>query len=178
MPSTALTTPSSVSKWTLRSSISRRAISGSSRVLRRHWAFAGVVWQGRRSEGMPLAFRGSRTPPRGDQRAIQWCRGAWEGPLVPDSWIEECVHDVHYEVHEDDGQRRDQDGALHDRQVALLDRVVGEAPDARDVEDGLREDRAAEQDAEVEPEDRHDRRDGGAEAVLEDDLAAGQALGP
>src|SRR5215203_6972398 len=124
MPSTALTTPSSVSKWTFRSSISSRAMS------------------------------------------------------VPDPWVEECVHDVHHEVHEDDGERRDQDGALHDRQVALLDRVVGEAPDAGDVEDGLREDRAAEQDAQVEAEDGDDRGDRGAQAVLEDDPPLVEALRP
>src|ERR671921_170852 len=123
MPSTAFTTPSSVSKWTFRSSISRRAMS------------------------------------------------------VTHPWVEEGVDDVHQEVHEDDGQRRDQDGALHDRQVALLDRVEGQAPDARDVEDGLREDRAAEQDAEVEAEDGDDRGDRGAQAVLEHDLPLVEPLG-
>src|SRR5215213_3651397 len=96
---------------------------------------------------------------------------------IPDPWVEECVDDVDHQVHDDDGQRRDQDGALHDRQVALLDRVVGEAPDARDVEDGLREDRAAEQDAQVEAEDGDDRGDRGAQAVLEDDLPLVEALG-
>src|SRR5215208_7718839 len=74
-------------------------------------------------------------------------------PLVAHAWVEECVQDVHQEVHEDDGQRRDQHGALHDRQVALLDRVEGEAPDPRDVEDGLGQDGTAEEDAEVEAED-------------------------
>ena len=78
---------------------------------------------------------------------------------------------------EDDEERAEQHGALDHRQVALLDRVVGEPADAGDVEDGLGEDRAAEQDADVEPEDRDDRRDRAAHAVAQDDAALAQALG-
>src|SRR5436189_158063 len=54
--------------------------------------------------------------------------------------------------------------------------VSGEAPHARDVEDGLGEDSPAEQDPEVEAEDGDDRRDGRAHAVLEDDGPLAQAL--
>ena len=58
------------------------------------------------------------------------------------------------------------------------DRLVGVAADARDVEDGLGEDRTAEQDADVQAEQRDDRRDRRAHAVAEDHAALGQALGP
>src|SRR3954453_10968365 len=114
MPSTALTVPSSVSKWTARSLISSSA-----------------MWS------------------------------------VPDPWIEEGIHDVHEQVHHDDRKRADQHRALDDRQVALLDGVEGEPAHARDVEHGLGQDRAAKQDAQVEAEDGHDRRDRGAQPVLE-----------
>src|SRR5690348_8025316 len=97
--------------------------------------------------------------------------------LEPHAWVEEGVDDVHDQAEQDDEEGAHEDRALHGRQVALLDGVVGEAPDAGDVEDGLGEDRAAQQDAEVEAEDRDDRRDRRAHAVLEDDLALLQALG-
>ena len=67
--------------------------------------------------------------------------------------------DVHDQAHDDDEERAEQHGALDHGQVAAQDRLVGEAADARDVEDGLGEDRAAEQDADVEAEQRDDRRD-------------------
>src|SRR5215217_4316785 len=123
MPSTALTTPSSVSKCTRRLSISRSAMS------------------------------------------------------VAHARVEECVQDVHDQVGEYDSRRCDQHGALHDRQVALLDRVEGEAPDSRDVEDGLSQDGTADQDAEVEAEDGDDRRDRRAQPVAEHHAPLAEALG-
>src|SRR5919108_1056048 len=82
MPSTALTSPSSVSKCTRRSSTSSSgAISGSSCEPRRPWAAAGGAWQGRRIGAMLVAWPDPRTPPGGDQRSIQGCRDLPEGPL-------------------------------------------------------------------------------------------------
>src|SRR5215217_4384999 len=104
-------------------------------------------------------------------------RSAISAPLVADARVEECVQDVHEQVHHDDGERRDQHGPLHDRQVALLDRVEGQAPDPRDVEDGLREDGAAEQDAEIEAEDGDDRGDRRAQPMAEDYPALPESLG-
>ena len=65
---------------------------------------------------------------------------------------------------------------LDRRQVGVDDRVVGEPADARDVEHRLRQDGAAEEDADVEPRHRHDRRERGAEAVPEDHAPLAQAL--
>src|SRR5215210_2152130 len=76
---------------------------------------------------------------------------------VPDPWVEEGIHDVDDQVRQDDRHRADQHGALHDRHVALLDGVERQPADARDVEHALGEDRTAEQDAEIEAEDRDDR---------------------
>src|SRR5215218_210937 len=82
--------------------------------------------------------------------------------LVPHARVEERVDDVDDQVQEDDEEGAHEHGALHRGQVALLDGVEGQSPDAGDVEDGLGEDRAAQQDAEVEAEDGDDRRDGRA----------------
>src|SRR5215217_5400347 len=64
------------------SSTSRNAISGSLRRSRRSRTAAGGGWQGRRSEGIPLGFRGSRTPPGGARRLSRGRRGVRRGPLV------------------------------------------------------------------------------------------------
>src|SRR5207247_1405926 len=80
--------------------------------------------------------------------------------LVPHARVEERIDDVHAQVEQDDEEGSDEDRALHGGQVALLDGVEGQAADAGDVEDGLREDRLGEQDAEVEAEDAADRRPG------------------
>ena len=60
-------------------------------------------------------------------------------------------------------KRQEERRALHGDDVAALDRVEGEAPDAGDVEDALGEDRAADEDADVEAEDGDDRRQRGAQ---------------
>src|SRR3954466_1823769 len=79
--------------------------------------------------------------------------------LVPHTRVEERVDDVDDQVEEDDEEGAHEDRPLDGRQVALLDGVEGEAADAGDVEDGLGENSPAEQDPEVEAEDRDDRRD-------------------
>src|SRR3954454_22429685 len=79
--------------------------------------------------------------------------------------VDEGVEDVHDQVHDDDEERADQNRALDHRQVGVLDRVVGEPPDAWDVEDRLGEDRTAEQDADVDAGRRYERGDRTAHAV-------------
>src|SRR3954471_23134226 len=97
---------------------------------------------------------------------------------VPHTWVDERVRDVDDQVGHDDEERAEQHGALDHGHVAVLDRVVGEAPDARDVEHGLGEDRAAEQHADVQAGRGDDRRARGAQRVAQDDPALAQALGP
>src|SRR3954469_22709808 len=63
--------------------------------------------------------------------------------------VDEGVEDVDDQVRDDDEERADQDRSLDHRKIGVLDRVVREPADPRDVEDGLGEDRAAEQDADV-----------------------------
>src|SRR5919199_1508621 len=85
-------------------------------------------------------------------RATQHLARGGEPLPVGHPRVEERVDDVHDQVGYDDEERAEQDGALDHRKVGVLDAVVGEAPDARDVEDGLDQDRAAQEDADVEPE--------------------------
>src|SRR3954471_20742927 len=63
--------------------------------------------------------------------------------------VDEGVEDVDDQVRDDDEERADQDSCLDHGKCGFLDRVVREPADPRDVEDGLGEDRAAEQDADV-----------------------------
>ena len=59
-----------------------------------------------------------------------------------------------------------------------VDRARDREPaEALDVEDGLGDDRAADEQRDVEAEDRHDRRQARAQPVLEDHLALGEPLG-
>src|SRR5438067_1245750 len=64
---------------------------------------------------------------------------------VPDPWIKVGVRDVDDDIRDDDEHGREQHGPLDDRDVRVDDRAVVEAADARDVEDGLGQHRAAEQ---------------------------------
>src|SRR4051794_22070735 len=122
MPSTALTTPSAVGKWTFR----------------------------------PLTSR--------------------SGSAIGHTWIQIGVHDVHDQVKQDDEEGREQDRPLHAWQVEALDALERVATDARDVEDRLGEDRAAEQDADVEAEDRDHRRHRAAHAMVHHHAPLAQAL--
>ena len=58
----------------------------------------------------------------------------------------------------------------------VIGAVVGEPAEALEVEDRLGDDRAADEQRDVEPEDRHDRRQARAQAVLEDHLPLGEPL--
>src|SRR3954463_4621197 len=119
-PSTAFTTPSSVSKWTVRS-----------RTLR-------------------------------------------SGSGIADARVDDGVEDVDDQVRDDDEERAEQHRALDHREVAVLDRVEREAADPGDVEDGLGEDRAAEQHADVDPGGGHERRDRAAHTVAQHHAALAQ----
>src|SRR3954466_4164356 len=90
--------------------------------------------------------------------------------------VEERVRDVDDQVEQDDEEGGEQDRALDLRQVEPLDRVIAVAADAGDVEHRLGEDRAAEQDAEVEAQDRDDGSDGAAHAVPHHHGALAEAL--
>src|SRR3989454_1940311 len=95
---------------------------------------------------------------------------------VPDAWIEDRVHEVHHETDEYDEERYDDDRRLHDRVVPSGDRVQDVTADADAAEDSLGEHRAAQQRAELQPDDGHDRNERVAEGVPEHDHPIPQAF--
>src|SRR5436189_4276675 len=109
--------------------------------------------------------------------SLSWS-GFAEGSIsvIPDAWIEIAVQHVGYEVEDDDDQRCDHE-IRHDRvQVArlqLLDEVVA---DAVEREHGLRDDRTAEQSADVQRGDGDDRDQCISHDVAGDDLPLGHAF--
>src|SRR3954453_13357842 len=93
-----------------------------------------------------------------------------------DARVEHRVQEVDAEVDDDVRDRRDEDDPLDDRVVAREDRVERELPEARQHEDLLGDDRARDQEAELQAEDRHDRQQAVAQRVAADDLALAQPL--
>src|SRR3954453_18290856 len=126
MPLTALTRPSSVGKWIFRSRTSRNPVG---------CPVVDVV------ADCLVTVDTSDSP-------------SAAGSVVPDARVDDRVEDVDDEVGHDDEEGTDQGYADDDRQVLLVDRVDGELADPLEAERVLGEDRAAEQSAEVEPEDR------------------------
>src|SRR5712691_6298571 len=116
----------------------------------------------------------ARPPPSiGEGTAVALAR-ATSG--VPDAWVEDRVHEVHHETDEYDEERYDDDRRLHDRVVPGGDGVQDVAADADPAEDRLGEDGAAEQGAELQADDGHDRYERVAEGVPEHDHPIPQAL--
>src|SRR4051794_11236137 len=97
---------------------------------------------------------------------------------IADARIDHRVQDVHDQVRDDDEERAEQDRALDHREVAVLDRVEREPADPGDVEHALREDRAAEQHADVDTGRGHERGDRAAHAMAQHDAPLAQPLRP
>src|SRR6266480_2254958 len=95
-----------------------------------------------------------------------------------DPRVEVRVEHVHDEVDEDERGGEQEDRRLHHGIVAVVDRLHRQAPDPRPREDRLGDHRAAEERAELDPDDRDDRDRGVLERVLPDDRGVAHALGP
>src|SRR5439155_1176506 len=131
------------------------------------------------SHGAATATRAStrtNTPPPAASRAVRWrSRGratvaATTRSAGADAGIEDAIEHVDGEVDDDEERGRDEDDALHDRVVAVVDRLDGEPAHPRPREHGLGHDGAAEQGAELEPGDGHDRHGRVPQRVLGDEL--------
>jgi hypothetical protein len=85
--------------------------------------------------------------------------------------------DVDEDVRNDHEARGQQHRSLDHRVVGVHDRLVVEAADAGDPEDRLRQHRAAEQQADVESGERHERRHRRAQPVVPHDAPLAQSLG-
>src|SRR5574341_412304 len=118
--------------------------------------------------GLRQARRGSVPPARSSSNPAS---------LQPDPRIEVRVHHVHDEVHQHERGREQEHGRLDHGIVAVVDRLHGQPPDARPREDRLRDHRAAEERAELDADDRHDRDRGVLERVLPHDGRVRHPLG-
>src|SRR4051812_18856174 len=90
--------------------------------------------------------------------------------------IHDGVDDVDDEVHHHVRQGDQHDRGLHDEVIALEDRRDGQVADARQGEDHLHDEGAADQRAGVEPRHRDEREGGRPEGVPEKDPAGRQAF--
>src|SRR5262245_41878243 len=84
----------------------------------------------------------------------------------PDSRVDPRVERVDEETEDEDAEGGEHDHPLRRRQVEVVDRPDGEPAEARQPEDGLGEERAAEREPEIHPEDRHDGQQGVPDHVL------------
>src|SRR5580698_6354801 len=76
---------------------------------------------------------------------------------MADPRIEHGVEQVDDEVHDDEAGGDQQHGALQNNQIARVDRADQEPPDARQSEDRLDDDGAADQPADIDAGDGHQR---------------------
>src|SRR6266508_2632775 len=97
---------------------------------------------------------------------------------IADARIEDAVQHVHDEVGHDHHDGDEHDEVLHDGVVAPEDGLDQEARHAGQVEHGLGDDETADQERELDTDDRHDRQDRVLERVAPDDVALPLALGP
>ena len=95
---------------------------------------------------------------------------------MADARIDHGVRHVHEEVDEDVAEGAHEDDALDERVVLVEDGGDGEAPHAPAREDGLDDDGAREQVAELHADDGDDGDEGVAEGVLEDDHRSASPL--
>src|SRR5436190_2619764 len=96
----------------------------------------------------------------------------------PDSRIEPRVRDVDEEVEDDHGQRREDDDPDDDGEVVPVRRLDQLCAEPAQVEHRLGEDGAAEREADVHTEDRHDRQQAVAQHMLEQNARAAGSFRP
>src|SRR5262245_2954675 len=96
----------------------------------------------------------------------------------PDARVEVGVEDVHAQVDAEHDDGLQQDHGLEQRVVPEDDGLVGEPPDARPREYGLRDDRAGDEQREVDSEQRGHRDQRVAQTVLPDHDGLREPLEP
>src|SRR3954471_8193814 len=96
--------------------------------------------------------------------------------VIADARIEEAVEDVGDQIEDDDEDRRDEEIGHHLVEIEGAERLYEPEADAVERKDGLRDDRAAEQGAEVERGDRGDGNQRVAEDMAHDHAPLRDAL--
>src|SRR6478736_763417 len=123
------------------------------------------------------------TTPSSVLNSVRRSRTSRRGSLIARSlreanpWIDPRVEDVNHEREDDDGDRAEDDDALEHGQVEAPDRLERGPSEPGEPEDGLDEDRAPEQKADVHPDHRHDGEHRVPQHVLADHPVLGRALG-
>src|SRR5262245_57588618 len=97
---------------------------------------------------------------------------------IADARIENAVEHVDEQVAEDHDHGDEHHEVLHDGIVAPEDRLDQEARDPRQVEHGLGDYEAADQERELDPDDGDDGQQRVLQGVAPDDDAPGLSLGP
>src|SRR5262245_36521246 len=97
--------------------------------------------------------------------------------VIADARVEDRVEEIHHEVDDHEGGGDEEHAALHQRVVARLDGAHHHGAEPRPREDGLREDRATQQKADLDAQHGDDRVDRILEHVTGYHRALGQALG-
>ena len=103
--------------------------------------------------------------------------GGTDAQRMPNARVDHAVEHVDDQVDRDDDRRDQQDAALHDRIVARLHAVNQPVADAGPGKDRLGQDRARQQQADLQPDDRDHRNQRVAQRVHDDHAPARQALG-
>src|SRR5262245_14084317 len=97
---------------------------------------------------------------------------------VSNAWIQERIAQVDQQIDHNERERGDEREALHLLVVTGDDGVDSEGAKSRHGEQGLHDDRAADEEADLEPHHGHGRDQGILERVLQHDGPLAQALGP
>src|SRR5258707_656210 len=119
------------------------------------------------------------TVPRRVRKRTVRSRTSRNGSGTAHPGVDGGVDDVDHRVGEHDEERRVQHAGDDHREVEVLQGVVGEQAEAGQAEHHLVEQRgAADERAEVKPEQRHDGDEGAAQRVDDEDAPLRQALGP
>src|SRR5262245_22997558 len=120
----------------------------------------------------------SRMPPPTSTRGFRRANVAMARSAVADARVDDRVERVDQEAYQDEDRRRDDEHGLHDREVPGVDRVDDQLSHAGPGEDRFRDDGAAEQRPDLEPDHGQHGNGGVPERVTQDHHALGEALGP
>src|SRR5262245_48045057 len=118
-----------------------------------------------------------RIAPPTSTRGFRRTKASTGASAIANARVDNRVERVDQEVDQDEDGRRDDQHRLDHREVPEVDRVDDELSHARPCEHGLRDDGAAEERADLEPDHGEDRDGGVPEGVAQDHGALRQALG-
>src|SRR5262245_56620516 len=145
-------------------------------------ASRGAVLIGSRglSHGAAAAIEASRHKITRPRTAPRWRMSRRHAPgrlAESDSGIDVSIGDVDQDVDQHVGGGDEQHGALHEREVLREDAADDEAAETGPAEDGLDDDRAGQEIAKLQAEDRDHRNERVLQGVAHHDAPPRQALG-